>query len=76
MLGGTIRCEICGLGGISPSFRREENIRPLYWANPALVKGLDSPKYFCGPAHSTEWFVNRIKETRASSQDGTLPQGN
>ena len=75
MIGGTIRCEVCGIGGLSVTFRRTEDNRPLYWANPVLFKELDSPKYFCGPAHSTQWCVERITRIRANSQDDKSPQG-
>lgn len=65
MFGGTIRCAICGKGGVDPSFRRSENNTALYWANPALIKELDSPVYFCGPAHSTQWCVARITRMKS-----------
>lgn len=54
-----VKCEICGLGPLSPDFKRDPQSIALYWANPDLIKDLGSPKYFCGPAHSTEWFVSR-----------------
>lgn len=73
MLGGAIRCEVCGKGPLDPTFRRDEDGQTLYWANPVLFKELDSPKYFCGPAHSTEWCVARITRIRGNTPADKLP---
>jgi hypothetical protein len=73
MIGGTIRCEVCGKGPLDPSFRRDEKGQTLYWANPVLFKELTAPVYFCGPAHSTEWCVARITRISSKTQGDKSP---
>jgi hypothetical protein len=65
-----IRCELCGVGPLSGKFWYNEE-GPLYWANPKLIEGLKAPKYFCGPDHSTQWFLKQM--TPSNNESTTQP---
>lgn len=65
---------VCAKGIEHPEYAKDYGhdgaVRSLYWFNPRISDLHPEPVNFCGPQHSTEWFLERMA-ARAKENEQT-----
>jgi hypothetical protein len=66
-----IKCYVCGMAVENPAYLLDEHGDGIYWANPKICEFTDVRLDFCGPQHSSQWFVEKIESRRDVTQDAS-----